>query len=119
MRALESAQILAILKSVTASRAQVESFGFKEMKSQRDRQGNMTVTWIKFEEENVMLKPKDLRAQYITDETGEKTYVILPIEEFLELLEDIEDLATVAERRDEPTISHEKLVAELKKDGLI
>jgi hypothetical protein len=34
-------------------------------------------------------------------------------------LEDIEDLATVAERREEPTISHEALLAELKRDGLI
>ena len=52
--------------------------------------------------------------QYITDEKGDKKSVILPISEFQELMEDIEDLATVAERRDEPTISHEKLLAELK-----
>ena len=66
-----------------------------------------------------MIKLKNLHPQYITNESGEKTSIILPIEEFEELLEDIEDLATVAERRDEPTISHESLVAELKKDGLI
>ena len=52
--------------------------------------------------------------QYITDEKGDKKSVILPISKFQELMEDIEDLATVAERRDEPTISHEKLLAELK-----
>ena len=45
--------------------------------------------------------------------------MILPINEFQELLEDIEDLATIAERRDEPTISHQQLIKELKKDGLI
>ena len=66
-----------------------------------------------------MVKIKDLHPQYITNEAGEKTSVILPISEFQELLEDIEDLAIVAERRDEPTIPHEQLVAELKKDGLI
>ena len=65
------------------------------------------------------MKLKDLNPQYITNDSGEKISVILPISEFQELLEDIEDLATVAERRDEPTISHEQLITELKKDGLI
>jgi hypothetical protein len=65
------------------------------------------------------MKLKDLNPQYITNDSGEKISVILPIGEFQELLEDIEDLATVAERRDEPTISHEQLITELKRDGLI
>jgi hypothetical protein len=59
---------------------------------------------------------RDLQVQYITDEKGNKTAVILPIEEFEELLEDLQDLAILAERRDEPTISHEELVAKLKRD---
>ena len=42
----------------------------------------------------------------------------MPIEEFEELLEDVEDLAAVAERRDEPTVSHDELLTELKQDGL-
>jgi len=50
--------------------------------------------------------------------SGEKTAVILPIEEFQEILEDIEDLAIVAQRREEPTISYDALVAELKQDRL-
>jgi len=66
-----------------------------------------------------MVKLKDLHPQYITNERGERTSVVLPISEFEELLEDIEDLAIMAERRDEPTISHDQLIAELKKDGLI
>jgi len=66
-----------------------------------------------------MVKPLELHPQYITDENGKKKSVILPISEFEELIEDIEDLATVAERREEPTISHEAFVAELKKDGLL
>jgi len=65
------------------------------------------------------MKFKDLNPQYITNDSGEKISVILPISEFQELIEDIEDLATVAERRDEPTISHEQLITELKRDGLI
>ena len=66
-----------------------------------------------------MVRLKDLHPQYITNEAGEKTSVIIPIDEFQELLEDIEDLAVIAERRDEPTVPHEQLVAELKRDGLL
>jgi len=62
---------------------------------------------------------RDLQAQYITDEKGKKTAVILPIEEFEELLEDLQDLAVLAERRDEPTIPHEEIVARLKRDGYL
>lgn len=62
---------------------------------------------------------KDLTLNYITNELGEKTAVILPIAQFEELLEDIEDLAIAAERRDEPTINHADLIAELKQDDLI
>lgn len=42
----------------------------------------------------------------------------LPLEEYTALLEDLEDLAAVAERRDESTISHQELLDELRKDGL-
>ena len=59
---------------------------------------------------------RDLPAQYITDEKGKKTAVILPIEE---LLEDLQDLAVLAERRDESTIPHEKVIAKLKRDGYL
>lgn len=64
-------------------------------------------------------KIEQLNLQYVTNEAGEKTAVILPLDQFQELVEDIEDLAAAAERRDEPTIRHEDLVAELKRDGLI
>lgn len=55
----------------------------------------------------------------MTNQDGEKTAVILPIEEFEELLEDVEDLAAVAERRDEPTVSYDELLAELMRGGLV
>jgi len=64
------------------------------------------------------LKKLEAEVQYVTNQAGEKTAVIVPFEEFQELLEDVEDLAAAAERRDEPTISHEELLAELKRDGL-
>ena len=63
-----------------------------------------------------MLSIKELQAQYVTNETGRKVAVILPIEE---LLEDIEDLAIIAERREEPTVPHEEVMAKLKHDGLL
>ncbi len=66
-----------------------------------------------------MLDYKNFKLQYITDKSGEQTAVILPIEVFRELLEDLEDLGAIAERRDEPTISHEELVSELKKNGIL
>ena len=51
--------------------------------------------------------------KYITDDRGERTAVVLPISDYEKLLEDLEDLAVVAERRGEPTISHEQFVFEL------
>lgn len=64
------------------------------------------------------MTPDSLHPQFITDSAGRKTAVILPIAEFQELLEDFDDLAAVAERRDEPAVRHEDLVAALKSDGL-
>ena len=57
--------------------------------------------------------------QYITTEGGQRTSVILALEDFQDLLEDLADLAIVAERRDEPTISHADLLAELKRDAIL
>jgi hypothetical protein len=44
--------------------------------------------------------------KYITDDRGERTAVVLPISDYEKLLEDLKDLAVVAERRGEPTIPH-------------
>ncbi len=66
-----------------------------------------------------MVSVRELQAQYVTDEAGKKVAVILPIEEFEDLLEDLEDLAVLLERRDEPTIPFEEAVAKLKKNGLL
>ncbi|MEW5946570.1 MAG: type II toxin-antitoxin system Phd/YefM family antitoxin [bacterium] len=49
------------------------------------------------------------KTQYIVDEKGGKTSTIIPIKEYEELLEDIHDLAVIAERRDETTVSFEKV----------
>ncbi len=66
-----------------------------------------------------MINVERLRPKYIIDENGKKISVIIPFSEFIELLEDIEDLAVVAERREEPTISHEDLLKELREENLV
>lgn len=60
-----------------------------------------------------------MNTQFIVDESGSKTAVILSVEDYEELLEDIHDLAIIAERKDEPVISLAELKKRLKADGLI
>jgi PHD/YefM family antitoxin component YafN of YafNO toxin-antitoxin module len=62
---------------------------------------------------------RELPTQYVTDQSGRKTAVILPIEDFEELMEDLADLAVLLERRDEPTIPFDEVIAKLKQDGLL
>ena len=59
-----------------------------------------------------------MRAEkFITDSKGRKTGVVLSLRHYQKLLEDLHDLAVVAERRSEPTISFEEMKRRLKKDG--
>jgi hypothetical protein len=62
---------------------------------------------------------REFQEQYIVNEKGQKTAVILKIEEFEELLADLHDIAVIAERRDEATIPFEELKSKLKADGLL
>ena len=57
--------------------------------------------------------------QYLTDRRGKKTAVVLKLTEYQRLMEDLDDLAAIADRRKEPTVSHRKFVEELKRDGLL
>jgi len=68
---------------------------------------------------NFTIKGCCMDRRYIVDSRGQKMAVILPIEEYEELLEDLHDLAVIAERRDEPTVPFEELKKQLKKDGLL
>ena len=61
-----------------------------------------------------MIELRDLQAKYITDDNGEKIAVVLPIEEFENLLEDLNDLAVLAERREEATIPFDEVMERLK-----
>jgi hypothetical protein len=64
-----------------------------------------------------MALPKSI--QYITDEQGRKKSVVLPVEAYEELLEDIQDLVTVAERKNEMNLSLDEVLKNLKADGLL
>ena len=66
-----------------------------------------------------MINIKELNTQFITDENGRRKSVVLPITEFQELIGDLEDLAIVAERREESTTDHEDFLKELKDSGLL
>ncbi len=57
--------------------------------------------------------------QYLTDDQGQKTAVVIPIADYEQLMEDVEDLACVAERRDDERVSLASVKARLAKDGLL
>jgi len=57
--------------------------------------------------------------QYQTDAQGRRTAVVLPISEYEQLLEDLHDLAVIAERRDEETIDEAELRRRLAGGGAV
>ena len=59
------------------------------------------------------------REQYVVDSEGRKTGVLLSMEQYERLMEDLHDLAVIAERRDEEPIGLDELKIRLKKDGLL
>lgn len=54
---------------------------------------------------------------YIVDEKGRRKYVVISYKAYLELLEDLSDLAVIAERSHEPRISFDDVLSDLKQDG--
>jgi len=57
--------------------------------------------------------------QYIVDDKGKKIAVIMPIEEYERLLEDIHDLSIAKERINEPEEDLDDVIEELKNEGLL
>lgn len=53
--------------------------------------------------------------KYITDKDGEKTDILMRIDEYNSLLEEIEDLRAIAERKDEDIIPHNLVKDSLEK----
>ena len=60
-----------------------------------------------------------IKEQFIVDQGGKKKAVVIPLEDYNRLMEDLHDLSVVAERRDESNISLEELKERLAADGLI
>lgn len=60
-----------------------------------------------------------LKEHYIIDAEGNKTAIVLPIEQYEQMLEDLHDLAIVAERREETPVSLAKMQEWLKEDGTL
>ncbi len=60
-----------------------------------------------------------MNARYITSEDGSRTDVVIPVADFEELMEDLKDLAVIAERKDEPSVPLKKVKNKLQKDGLL
>jgi hypothetical protein len=58
-----------------------------------------------------------LDTRFLVDSKGRKTAVVLPVRQYERLLEDLHDLAVVAERRSEPSITLAELKARLKENA--
>ncbi|MGO0122942.1 hypothetical protein [Desulfothermobacter acidiphilus] len=57
--------------------------------------------------------------RYIVDQSGRKREVILSIKRYRQLLEDLHDLAVVAERRQEKPVNLEEVKRRLQEDGIL
>lgn len=53
------------------------------------------------------------------DSHGARTAVVVPIALYEKIVADLDDLAAIAERREEPVVSHDEFVADLKRDGIL
>jgi hypothetical protein len=60
-----------------------------------------------------------LQEQFIVDPQGHRTAVILPLKEYEQLLEDLHDLAVIAERREEEPISLTDMKQRLEASGVL
>jgi PHD/YefM family antitoxin component YafN of YafNO toxin-antitoxin module len=61
----------------------------------------------------------ELHPQYLTDSAGNKAFVVLTVEEYEDLIEDLHDLAVMAARRDDPRMPLDQFEERLRNDGLL
>ena len=59
------------------------------------------------------------KERFVTDDKGRKKAVIIDIKRYREMLEDLEDLRLLAERKDEATSSLQEVEERLKAHGLL
>ena len=60
-----------------------------------------------------------MTTQFLTDDRGQKVAVVIPIGDYEELMEDVADLASVAERRNDERLSLDEVKKQLIADGLL
>ncbi len=60
-----------------------------------------------------------LQEQFVVDPKGKKTGVLIPLTRYRKLMEDLHDIAVVAERRNEIPIPLDELKRRLKRNGLL
>jgi PHD/YefM family antitoxin component YafN of YafNO toxin-antitoxin module len=64
-------------------------------------------------------KTPPLTGRYVTNRKGKRTGVVLSLKRYSRLMEDLHDLAMVAERRDETPITADDMKKRLRKRGLL
>ncbi|MCP3942418.1 MAG: hypothetical protein GY710_13150 [Desulfobacteraceae bacterium] len=57
------------------------------------------------------------QVRFITDETGQKQFVVIKMEVYQNMLEELDDLRTLEERKNEPVITSEEMKNRLKRSG--
>jgi PHD/YefM family antitoxin component YafN of YafNO toxin-antitoxin module len=57
------------------------------------------------------------RERYVTDRKGKRTGVVLSLKRYSRLMEDLHDLAVIAERRDEKPVTADDMKKRLHKRG--
>ena len=64
---------------------------------------------------------QNMKTRFLTDEKGKVISAVVPIKEYEAMLEDLEDLAAVVERRNDETVPWEQVTKELdiKSKGLV
>ena len=64
-------------------------------------------------------KTGSLRGRYVTDQKGKRTGVVISLKRYSRLMEDLHDLAVVAERRNEKPVTVDDMMKRLQKRGLL
>jgi PHD/YefM family antitoxin component YafN of YafNO toxin-antitoxin module len=62
---------------------------------------------------------KAVADQFVVDAKGRKKAVIVTATRYEQIMEDLHDLAMVAERRNEEAVSLDEMKRRLKRDGLL
>ena len=60
-----------------------------------------------------------MSVSYLSNDGGDRTAVVIPIGDYESLLEDLKDLAAIADRRGDDTVPHADFIQQLKEDGIL